>query len=109
MAQPKGFFLAPNIYVDEFGGLYRDTDQSGLGANWEKIGQYFAPFVAAGAGWIAAKGNKNQPPYQEGYPQAPGAYAGATSQGLFGGIDTTTLLLIGGAALLFFSMPAGKR
>lgn len=103
-----GFFLAPNIYVDERGTIYRDTEQEGLGVNWEKIGQYFAPFVAAGAGWVAAKGRGQEPyPYQQPYP-SQGAYAGATSQGLFGGIDTTTLLLIGGAILLFMSMPSRK-
>jgi hypothetical protein len=103
----QGFFLAPNIYVDENGSLYRDTEQDGLGVNWEKIGTYFAPFVAAGAGWIAAKGGgQQQQQYPVGQPQ--GVYAGANNQSLFAGIDTTTLLLIGGAALLFFSMPAKR-
>lgn len=103
-----GFYLNSATYVDNEGGIWMPP-QDGLGAiNWEKVGEYFSPFVAAGAGWLASKGMKNQPPQYYDGPGQPGVYAGASSQGLFGGIDTTTLLIMGAVALLFFSQPARK-
>jgi hypothetical protein len=101
--------LAPNIVVDDHGNIwqYVNDGMGGLaGFDWKQIGTYFAPFVAAGAGWIASKGRPKEPVYAQ---QPTGAQVQATSNGLFAGIDTTTLLLIGGAVLLFMSMPPSGR
>lgn len=100
--------LAPGIVVDEHNNIWQAFDDGigGMeGINWKQVGTYFAPFVAAGAGWLASRGQRQG--YPEQYPP-PGIQVGASSQGLFGGIDTTTLLLIGGAVLLFMSMPSRK-
>lgn len=79
---------------------------SGLGeGKWDWIGPVATAIGGATAAWIAGKSQGQQ---QHQYPQG-GAQFGATSQGVFGGIDTTTLLLMGGAVLLFMSMPGGKR
>ena len=102
--------LAPGIVVDDRNNIWQafDDGMAGMGAiNWQKIGDFTAPLIGAAAGWIASKGQKNQyPQYPPGY--VPGANLSATNNGLFGGIDTTTLLLIGGAVLLFMSTPAKK-
>jgi hypothetical protein len=90
-------------------GWNEGDGMSGLGeGKWDWIAPVGTAVGGAVAAWVAGKASKNQPYPSGGYPPG-GVQLGATSSGLFGGIDTTTLLLIGGAALLFMSMPASKK
>jgi hypothetical protein len=110
-----GQYLAPDVYVDDNGGIwaYGRNGRAALGGfwdaggGWEKISQIAAPIAGGVAMWLANKNAKNAP--SSSYvPPAGGVQVGASSGGLFGSIDTTTLLLIGGALLLFLSRPGGK-
>ena len=76
-----------------------------LGFDWQKVVDLATPISAGFGTWLANKGAQQVPAYQ---PQALQPYAGgasfsASSSGLFGGIDTTTLVLIGLAVFLFLS------
>lgn len=71
---------------------------------WDWIGPVATGVGGAVTAWLAAKTAAKIPAGQA----QQGVRVGATSSGLFGNIDTTTLLLIGGAALLFLSMPAKR-
>ncbi len=98
MAAANGFYLAPHVFVDDTGGIWRYADKpglSGLSGTWEKIGEYFQPIVEAVGPAIATRIAGR---HAEGTlaPPAGGVQVGATSQGLFGGIDTNTLLLLSG-------------
>lgn len=109
-----GRYLAPNVYVDSTGEVwvYGRNGNPGLGGffdaggGWDKISNIISPIAGGFGQWLANKGQPKQPPVDySAYPPG-GVYAGANSGGLFGGIDTTTLLLIGGAVLLFMSRPS---
>lgn len=101
----RGFYLAPHVFVDDSGDIWQYVDKGGLSGlpglgdlsgTWAKIGEYFAPVVgaigAAAATRIAGQGGRPQ----DFAPPVTGVQVGATSSGLFAGIDTTTLLLIAG-------------
>ena len=97
------------LAIDEKGQIFIGRGQAkglgGLGFDWDQFGKIIAPITAGVGTFLANKGAGSQPAYQPTayQPSTGGAQFSATSSGLFGGIDTTTLLLIGGAILLFMS------
>jgi hypothetical protein len=105
MAAARGFYIANHLFVDDNGALWQYVDNPGLqglgdlDGVWEQVGEYFKPIVQAVGPAIATRiaGRAAEPAYVA--PPAGGIQVGATSQGLFGGIDTTTLLLIGGLGI----------
>lgn len=102
----NGFYLSKNVYVDGEGDIWKYVSNlsglPGLGitsGTWTKIGEMITPLIGAVATRIAGSGGIR------GVEVAPPAGAGsgaqlvATSSGIFGNIDTTTLLMLGGLAV----------
>jgi|SRR5215216_2086281 len=98
----QGFYLRPDIYVTGDGEIFQATDDGqGLGKiNWDKVGDFFKPIVGGVAKRIEGPRNDQAqlPPAQYLPPVSGGGFQ----------MDTTTLLLIAGAAMLFLSKPGGK-
>lgn len=107
------FWLAPNghVFVRVPNGVGDWSD-----VQWQDIGDFSQGILDSVLKYkVAIKYGPQTYAYGQtvppGYAQQPGggAYLGATPQGVFGGISSTTLLLIAGAFLLFFAMPPGRR
>ena len=108
------FWLAPNGHVfakvNSMGAL-GDVDWADIGDFSQGILDSILKYKVASKYGPQTYAYGNQGGYPAGYypPQGGGAYVGATSQGIFGGISSTTLLLIAGAFLLLYAMPPGRR
>ena len=100
-----GYYLSKDVYVDGEGDIWKYVSNlsglPGLGitsGTWTKIGEMITPIIGAVATRIAGSGGIHgvtvAPP-----AQATGASLSASSSGIFGNIDTTTLLMIGGLAV----------
>ena len=78
--------------------------------DWAEIGDFSSGILDSILKYKVAMKYGPQNPYgQNPYGQQPGAFIGATPQGFFGGMSSTTLILIIGAAFLFFAYPPGRR
>lgn len=105
---------AHTLWLANNGKIYakRLTRLSGWDdVQWDEIGDFSQGILDSILKYKIANKYGPQPPYGGGgygYGQ-PGAYLGAGQQGLFGGISTTTLVLIAGAFFLFMAMPPGRR
>ncbi len=101
-----GVLLAPNLWMTEQGTLYALTNSGsqGMGAiDWEKIGDFSQDIFEKVIKFKQV--SKTPAPLPVTPIQPSGLQVGG---GLFG-MDSTTLLLLAGAAFLFFAMPPGKR
>jgi len=101
----SGFYLSKNVYVDGEGDIWKYVSNlsglPGLGitsGTWTKIGEMITPLIGAVATRIAGSGGI-QGVREVAPPAGGGAQLVATSSGIFGNIDTTTLLMIGGLAV----------
>lgn len=103
--------LAKNIYADRrmwdvvalpTSGLSGLADESDVSINWADI----IRASTSGTAQIISAYRQPQYPYAAGYSPtgvSVGGGIGGTGAGLFGSVDTTTLLLIGMAFFLFMS------
>jgi hypothetical protein len=101
MAQ-QGYYLRPDVFVRPGDGVYvlRDDGNDGMGKfDWQKVLDLAAPIAVGFGGYLAGK---SQPKYSEGQYQGGGAYGAVTPYGASAGIDTQTMILIGGLALVAF-------
>jgi hypothetical protein len=106
-----GTYLSNSVYVDSKGGLWvygRNGEPTlggfwDAGGGWSKISELASPIAGGFGQWLA---NKGAPQQQYIPPAGAGAYAGfSPTSGLMGGMDMTTLLLLGlGGVALFMVM-----
>jgi len=99
-----GTYLTPRLYVADDGNVWAYRDDrgglNGLSSAWDIIGQIVKPITTGIGTYIATKNQPQIPAYQQ---PIQGVQVGAGSGGLFAGIDTTTILVIGLAVFLFMS------